>query len=491
MDRRHFLQLSTLAAGATLPRLRVFGQQPPATAAELVIDTAKPGHRIAPDFTGLSYESAQLSDPQFFAGDNAQLIGLLRRLGNTGVLRIGGNTSEYCFWKSDPQSVSTGEQAPTHGPVGPDPGHKVPPRRIIQPQAIRNLREFLDATGWSLIYGLNMGLGTPEAAADEAAYVTDTIGERLIAFQLCNEPDLFHNNGIRPAGYDYAQFAVEWERFFRAIRARVPKASFAGPDTAFNNEWLVPFARQFKQDVRFVSQHYYAEGPPSDPSMTLDRLLHPDPKLEQEFAGMRQMTADTGLPFRLAETNSCYAAGKQGVSNTFGAALWGTDLMYRLAQAGGEGINFHGGGYGWYTPVAGTRENGFLARPLYYGMLLFAQAGAGQLLESTLTASGRPVTGQLRAYVLRTADGRYKVQVLNLSDSESVRLAIPSQGANHATVLRLLAPRLDDTTDVTLGTSVVGGAGAWTPEAPQSLPATNGSVTIEIPAASGALVTFG
>ena len=479
-----------------MPGLRVFGQQPPPADVHLIIDTAKPGKRIGSDFTGLSYESAQLSDPQFFSGDNAQLIGLIRRLGKAGVLRIGGNTSEYCFWKSDPQqdasATQKAAQAPApQGPVGPDPGHKVPPRRVIQPQAVRNLREFLDATGWSLIYGLNMGLGTPEAAADEAAYVTDTIGDRLIAFQLCNEPDLFYKNGIRPAGYNYAQFAVEWQRFFQAIRARVPKANFAGPDTAFNNEWLVPFAKQFKQDVRFVSQHYYAEGPPADPSMTLDRLLHPDPKLQQEFAGMRQMTDDTGLPFRLAETNSCYAAGKQGVSDTFGAALWGTDLMYRLAQAGGEGINFHGGGYGWYTPIAGTRENGFLARPLYYGMLLFAQAGAGQLLESTLDGGGHPAAGQVRTYVLRGEDGRHKVQVLNLSDSQSVRLTIPAgQGAGSATVLRLSAPRLEDTTDVTLGTSVVGDAGVWTPAALPSLPVTDGSSVIEIPAASGALITF-
>ena len=49
-------------------------------------------------------------------------------------------------------------------------------------------------------------------------------------------------------------------------------------------------------------------------------------------------------------------AGKQGVSNTFASALWGAELMYQVAKQGGIGINFHGGVYGWYTPVAGTRE---------------------------------------------------------------------------------------------------------------------------------------
>ena len=58
----------------------------------------------------------------------------------------------------------------------------------------------------------------------------------------------------------------------------MPFAPFAGPDTAYNNEWLVPFAKRFKSQAQQISQHYYAEGPPTDPSMTIDRLLRPNPK---------------------------------------------------------------------------------------------------------------------------------------------------------------------------------------------------------------------
>src|SRR6185437_11708016 len=112
-------------------------------------------------------------------------------------------------------------------------------------------------------------------------------------------------------------------------------------------------------DVALLTHHYYAEGPPTDPSMTVERLLSPSPKLEAEFNAVATARKNTGLPFRMADTNSCYSGGKQGVSNTFASALWSADLMYRLAQAGAAGVNFHGGGYGWYTPIAGTRENGF------------------------------------------------------------------------------------------------------------------------------------
>ena len=371
--------------------------------------------------------------------------------------------------------------------VGPDTGKKAAAPVNIAPQAVRNLREFLDASGWKLIYGLNLGTGTAEDAADEAAYVMDVCGSKLIAFQLCNEPDLFFRNGIRKADYDFKQFAVEWQHFYETIRTRVPNAPFAGPDTAYNNEWLVPFARRFKREAAFLSQHYYAEGPPTDPSMTIERLLRPNPKLHEEFAGMKETMQESGLPFRLAETNSCYQGGKAGVSDTFAAALWSADLMYQLASEGGTGINFHGGGYGWYTPIAGTQEDGFLARPIYYGMLLFAQGGAGQLVESALESHEH--TPLLTAYGFRSNSGAMKVAAFNKTLDGSVRLIIdPGGHALRATSLRLRAPRIDDTTDATFGGAPVGAGGAWSANREETLPVENGAVVVELPAASAALI---
>ncbi len=408
MNRRDFIRLSA-AASATVFHPFSFGQSNPTPSLRLTLRPDRLGNKIGEDFTGLSYESAQLGNPHFFSGENTQLAGFIRRLGTSGVLRIGGNTSEYCYWTPDPakqtnppnaESMCTGDKANPIAfglAVGPDTGRKAPAPVKITPQAVRNLRDFLDACGWKLIYGLNMGTGTAEDAADEAAHVMDVAGPKLIAFQLCNEPDLFDRNGIRGKDYAYKQFAVEWQHFYQTIRERVPNAPFAGPDTAYNNEWLVPFATQFKREAVFLSQHYYAEGPPTDPSMTIERLLRPNPKLQAEFEGMKTTMQESGLPFRLAETNSCYQGGKAGVSDTFASALWGADLMYQLASAGGTGINFHGGGYGWYTPIAGTRDDGFLPRPIFYGMLLFAQAGAGAVSREHARSSGTSaVTHNLR-----------------------------------------------------------------------------------------------
>jgi len=500
MNRRDFIRLAALAPAAAFHPPLSFGKNS-TPSLRLTLRLDRLGNKIADDFTGLSYESAQLGNPNFFSGENTQLAGFMRGLGKSGVLRIGGNTSEYCYWTPnakkqapapDAESMRTGDKANPIAfglAVGPDTGKEAPAPVNITPLAIRNLRDFLDACGWKLIYGLNMGTGTAEDAADEAAYVMNLAGSKLIAFQLCNEPDLFFHNGIRKQHYNYKQFAVEWQHFYETIRARVPNAPFAGPDTAYNNEWLVPFAKQFKREAVSLSQHYYAEGPPTDPSMTIERLLRPNPKLQAEFEGMKATMQESGLPFRLAETNSCYQGGKAGVSDTFASALWGADLMYQLSTAGGMGINFHGGGYGWYTPIAGVPQDGFLARPVYYGMLLFAQAGSGQLIEGALDHPEQ--SPLLTAYALRGHDGSIKVAIFNKNLNYDVRLVIdPGLHAQRATALRLHAPRVDDTTDTTFGGAPVGAGGAWSAAHEETLTVENGTATVELPEASAALIIF-
>lgn len=485
MRRRRFIQLSALASAASLLKPYSRAQTEPATSLRLTIDPHSAGNMIGSDFTGLSYESAQLGDPDFFSPSNNELVALVRGLGKSGVLRIGGNTSEYCYWTPNPAAADIAAQA---APVNPSTGKRPDAVRKITPQAIRNLSGFVDAIGWKLIYGLNMGTGTAEDAADEAAYVLKLFGSKLVAFQFCNEPDLFYRNGIRKAGYNFADFAKEWQHFYEVIRARVPNAPFSGPDTAFNNEWLVPFANRFKNEIGFLSQHYYAEGPPTDPSMTIQRLLRPNPRLTAEFAGMKQTHEQTGLSFRLTETNSCYQAGKQGVSNTFASALWGAELMYELAWQGGVGINFHGGGYGWYTPIAGTRKEGFEARPIYYGMLLFAQAGSGQLLKNDFSQPQHD--DSIAAYSLQTPSG-IKSVLFNKNPSASLRLVIdPGHRAQTANLMSLVAPHLESTSGVTLGGSAVNAREQWSPSNQVPMLKKDGLFTVDLPEASAALVSF-
>lgn len=484
MKRRTFLQSSLLASGSLLLSRSGFAEMVSHSVADvnLAIDTSVHGNTIPSDFTGLSYEQEQLRNPDFFAGTNTQLVGYVRTLGRCGVLRLGGNTSEYMFW--DPKARPT--KADLKLTSGPSAGPQIDKHIAVTPEAIRNLRDFLDETGWKVIYGLNLSRGTPENAAEEAAFVMKTIGrDKLVAFQLSNEPDLFAHNGLRSKTYDVDDYIKEWEPFFKAVRARVPDAPFAGPDTAGKPNWLVPFGRKYKQDLAFVSSHYYAEGPPSDPAMTLARLMHPNPHLGAEIAAVRQ---ETGLRFRLTETNSCWGIGKRGVSNVFGGALWAGDLMFQEAAWGSIGINLHGGGYAWYTPIAGTQEAGFLARPEYYAMLMFAQAGQGRMVKAKLT--GMEAAPLLTAYALRGEDGHLRVALFNKNLDRDVVVSMSGGDGSDATVMRLEAPRADDATDVTFAGSVVGVDGRWRPLVEERVPSHNGLPVLHMRRATAALVKF-
>lgn len=482
MNRRQFLQAGSAAAVLSLTPEILRASVSSTVSARFVVQPNRLGPEIARDFLGLSYETQQLGQPEFFSGKNESLAGFLRALG-PGVLRLGGNTSEYAFWT--PEGKPT---PPTSGPVGPSTGKHADPISSITPEAIRNLRDFLDLSGWRAMYGLNLGKGTPAKAAEEAAYVEKTLGDRLICFQVGNEADLFPGNGLRPKTWNFTDFAHEWSAYYDAVKSRVSNAHFGGPDTAGTSDWLGPFAQRFDQKVILLSTHYYALGPPDNPAMTISRLLRPNPGWEKAVPVIRQAMAESHLPYRLTETNSCYGGGKAGVSNTFASSLWALDLMFRVLALGGSGINFHGGGYGWYAPVVGTLENGFLARPEYYALLVMSQLVGGRMLSSRLDAAGsNPL---FVAYAALDARGKQRVVAINKDAKQSLQLTIQGAPEGRASVERLIAPRLDDEQDTTFGGAPVGANGAWKPQRVEHAKTTNGRTECLVPAGSAALLSW-
>jgi hypothetical protein len=369
------------------------------------------------NFTGLSYESAQLAHPEFFSPQDAGLAAMFTRLNKRGVLRLGGNTSEFTKWSETDVSGETTLPAA----VNPDTGQREKSSAVITPRAIRNLRGFLDATGWDCIYGLNLGHGTPEQAAQEAKFVAATLGPKLIALQIGNEPNLYGKH-LRPAGYSFADYIAEWKTFAAAVRKAVPDAKFAGPDVAGQSEWIVEFAKQHSPDTVLLTGHYYAEGPPTDPRMNIDYLLHPTPQLMHDIPLVMQAAREAKLPYRMAEGNSCYWGGKPGVSDAFASALWSGDYMLQVAQAGYSGVNFHGGGSGVYTPIAGDAVTGFTARPVFYGMQLATEFEGATFLETKLKTDGANVT----AYAAER-QGSLLIAFFN-KDSSSVSLSVGRHG---------------------------------------------------------------
>jgi len=378
--------------------------------------------RMPENFTGLSYEMPQLYSPEFFSATNGELLEAFHGLGRHGVLRMGGSLSEFTRWQPERGDFSTAKEdeairaqrnwewrltnsASIRGGQG-----------AITPASLKELRRFLDATGWQCIYGLNFGSGSAARAADEANHVYRILGRRLLCFQLGNEADLFSSNPLlRHRPYDFEQYWAENRQFVATVRALQPKAQFAGPDVAGNLAWVRRYAERAKGEAPFVSAHHYAMGPAKDPAMNVDRLLaRHDSALEKYVTEVGKIVADCGVPFRLTECNSCFGGGKDGVSNTFASALWAADFMLHLASAGCIGVNLHGGGDGIYTPIESS-ENGQALRPLYFGMQF-----AGKFAGFEIARYSLPEGVDASAYVAR----RQKTACIAVVNKSAERLTV-------------------------------------------------------------------
>ena len=412
MKRREFLSIASAAAASCLASHLLHAQSGTPISATLTIDESATLAAIPPDFIGLSYESAQLANPAFFSAENTALIALFRELSDWGVLRLGGGTSEFTAFTADETQAAAPFDA-----VGPDTSKNVKSDTIITRQSLRNLREFLDATGWRCLYGLNLGRGPVARAVQEASYAQSILGPRLIAFQLGNEPDAWRNR-YRPATWSYADYWKEWSAAATAIEVRVPQASFAGPDVSNKLAYVTGFAEDKKHnahDVVMLTSHYYAMGPAGAPGITLDKLLSPDPKLERDLAIAMAAAHSAGLPYRMSEGNSCWNGGQSGVSDTLASALWVADMMLDFASLGCAGVNLHGGGNGFYTPIAGTLAEGFTRRPEYFGVELIKPFTGATLIRSKLDCAN----DRVRAYAARKS-GSAMVLIINKSDQPAL-----------------------------------------------------------------------
>jgi hypothetical protein len=409
----------------------------------LTIDPSQKLGMVPADFMGLSYEAAQLANPSFFAAGNKALIKMLRGLSSQGVLRIGGGTSEFTTFTTE---EPTGP--PPFDAVGPDTSKNVKSNTPITPTALRNLREFLDTTGWRALYGLNLGQGTNANAAEEAFNVQQILGPRLIAFQLGNEPDAWRTR-YRPATYAFPDFFKEWQAMREAVLARTPNAKFAGPDISNKVPYFTNFAEEAPKiapDVVMLTAHYYAMGPAGSPGVTLDKLLSPDPKLEHDLKSFMDAARAARLPFRMSEGNSCWNGGQPGVSDTLASALWSVDMMLQFAAAGCAGVNMHGGGNGFYTPIAGSLAAAFTRRPEYFGMQLAEKFSGSTLLQTELQCS----SDHVRAYTAEK-EGALQLVVINKSEQPvSITAPLPKSSSRLTEAWRLSGPAMEQKDGVTL-----------------------------------------
>lgn len=72
----------------------------------------------------------------------------------------------------------------------------------------------------------------------------------------------------------------------------------------------------------------------------------------------------SGLPLIMGETNSLFNEGKPGLSNSFGAALWGIDFNLYCASVGFKRVHMHmGTNYRVSRPLIHTHPHNMTGVP--------------------------------------------------------------------------------------------------------------------------------
>ena len=479
MNRRTFLKRAVGSVPvAMLPFCFASGLQSMSSDREVrvTLDPARTLAVIPPDFMGLGYEISSVARPGLLSAQNSVYVQLVRTMGARGVIRVGGNTSDYSSYSATGQPLSSPE-----GKAG----------SVVNDAVLRELGSFLDATGWKLIWGLNLGNGTLENAVAEAKAVTAASKGGLLAFEIGNEPDLFpRHQGHRHTGYGYDDYLREYRAYRDALRKAIPKIAFAGPDVADATDWVAKFAVDEGKDIELLTHHYYREG--QNPTSTIDKLLHTDPKLAPILAKLRAASESSGLPYRICETNSFSGGGKPGVSDTFTAALWVLDFMFTLASAGCAGVNMETGvnqrGFiSSYSPIGDDEQGHYYAAPEYYGMLAFAQSGAGRMIGSSTDAGNRNIT----AYATMPAKDRTVLTLINKEPSFDGNVVVDAPTSfRSGSLVRLSGSSLESKSGITLGDAAVSSAGLWKPAREEEVSKTRTGLQVRLPAASAAIVTL-
>ena len=453
LTRRRFLA----TAACTLAAARLGAQGQSKFRATLTLPKEAAGPHMPLDFVGLSYEVEQLAEPNFFAPQNTGLVGEFKALSSNGVLRLGGNTSEFAYWKPTSDSPE-----PEHPEVREVTGEPRARYYAVTGEAIRNLEQFLRAAGWSCIYGIGMGTNTPARAAEEAAFAAETLGSRLQYFQIGNEADLFGRHLRDPRTWSAKTYLDEWLTLARAIAARVRAAKFGMPDVAGNVSWLTQIADlwpsiQDPPHVTTLTHHYYFGGPATNPEVNISNLLKPATieKVQRTANTATDAAAKVGARVRMTEGNTCYRGGKPGVSDVFAAALWAADYSLLLASNDYSGVNLHGGTgksvansvggslpgdalleasgetpeqiaahpHPFYTPIA-TFGSDYQLEPVAYGLKFAGSFSGGQLFKTDFSAKLQAAGVNATAYAAKLPDGKISVIILNKDAAADIEVEV-------------------------------------------------------------------
>jgi len=365
-------------------------------------------------------------------------------------------------------------------------------------QSIEAFKE-LNAYNGALFYlGVNLKTATlSEAKAMASTYYQSMPPGSLLGLEIGNEPDLY--------GVPEAQFIANFTSWAAGIRSVTSsKLPILGPSCSAwacnNGVWTDDvMSTAIAGNVATFSQHQYIEGQSPVPDALLQSSAYPNASTAEALIAQ---THQAGLPFRLGEWNSDWAAYTT-VSSQFQSALWAIKSLYLYASWGADGVNIFGNldgnnGYNMIqfdvaqgSPNVYTLDQVF---PLYYGALAF-QMGTGhqaQVYPVNVTAG---TSSAVSAFDTIDSTGTERMTLINFDETNHGEVTIDPQGTYRtAQVCYLSAPSYQSSTGVTLCGQTFDGSTDGTihgsPEYTTLEPNSGGGFSIPLQTTEAAIVTF-
>ncbi|KAI0096102.1 glycoside hydrolase family 79 protein [Nemania sp. FL0031] len=336
-----------------------------------------------PDFAG------NVSNPNKFSNNLLNNLGYFT--GTKPYIRVGGNTQDYAIYNANLTIALNGTINATRSP-------DYPTTIEIGPSFFES---YLTWPNVKFSHGFNMGGNHDDrqwaTLLQTAEIACKTLGkEKLYWWEYGNEPDLFATSSqgpVRPANYNESDYVTEWLAATRAIKGVIAEycPDLLGNDTygylapsfgGVGNHLKAPLVWADGLDtdgtVRYFSTHNYISGAAS-PGVTLQGTLMNHTRTRSsvdahvsEFATIS--ASAPGLVQIMGETNSLYNQGKPGLSNSFGAALWGIDFNLYCASVGIGRVHMHMGTnyrYASWQPITTDLAIAGTKAP-YYGNIAVA-----------------------------------------------------------------------------------------------------------------------
>ncbi|KAF4308000.1 DNA methylase N-6 adenine-specific conserved site [Botryosphaeria dothidea] len=348
---------------------------------------------LLPDAYGYSLEPVWVDD--YLKSDLATnlMSAIANVTGKPPPFRVGGNTADQTYLHQDLNVTSISIPTPATAQYF-----------NISPAWYDTWADYFPE-GTDLLYTLNLHVNASAwaNAVAEAEAVYKSLGDKLTLLELGNEIDHFISKSWRAPGWDVEQYIEQ----FRNLTGQIVDSDWYKADpnppkfqaAVFADPPWVPDQQDEIDDFDILN---LTRGGLVDPNLISTYAVHLYPQSTCDTERWYRMRLDllsnhttlwlnvsqyvpqvaaadaAGSPLVLGETNSISCSGRSGISDTFGAALWGVDYVLLAASIGIEKVYFHLGAqseYSSFVPIPYDYKNESLTqgiRPGFYAHYFLA-----------------------------------------------------------------------------------------------------------------------